>query len=110
MIARASANSFWFVLACGILVASASATAKSLDYPADNAEFYLQLSDDYKTKMNPDGSIIGIGPKEVIALTSMKDIKNNAAAKSALPELAKRFLSALCYFKSSRLKELWIVK
>jgi hypothetical protein len=99
MIARASANSFWFGLACGILVASASATAKSLDYPADNAEFYLQLSDDYKTKMNPDGSIIGIGPKEVIALTSMKDIKDRAAARSALPELAKKFFIGTLLFQ-----------
>lgn len=91
MIARASANPFWFVLAGSILFASASLIAKPLDYPPDNAEFYLQLSDDYKTKTNSDGSIIGIGPKEVIALTSMKEIKNKTAARGALPELAKYF-------------------
>jgi hypothetical protein len=99
MIARAGVKYFWFGLASGILVASTPVIAKSLDYPADNAEFYLQVSNDYKTKVNPDGSIIGIGLKEVIALTSMKDIKNKASAKSALPELAKKFFFQTLLFQ-----------
>jgi hypothetical protein len=73
--------------------------ANPIEYPPDNAEFFLQLSADYKTKTNPDGSLIGIGPKVVIALTSMRAIESAAAAKAALPEFSKKFFVETLMFQ-----------
>jgi hypothetical protein len=99
MIAKSIAPPSWFAVGCSILFVSASLTAKPLDYPSNNAEFYLQVSEDYQTKINEDGSVIAIGPKAVIALTSMKGISSKKAAKSALPAQAKAFFVNNLHFQ-----------
>lgn len=79
------------VIALLAVTASTAMPANSIEYPHDNAEFYLQLSAEYKTKANPDGSLIGIGPKVVIALTAMNGTQSAGAAKGALPEFTRKF-------------------
>src|SRR5438067_6412894 len=76
-------------LALIAVTASTALLANSIEYPPDNAEFFLQLSGDFKTKTNPDGSLIGIGPKMVIALSAMSGVKDATAAKARLPELTR---------------------
>src|ERR1700682_549459 len=78
---------------------STALLAKSIDDPANHSEFFLQLSDDYKTKTNADGSVIGIGPKVVIALSVMNGVEDAAAAKAAMPELAKSFFTKTLLFQ-----------
>jgi hypothetical protein len=85
-----------------VLIAVTGSTAllaKSVEYPPNNAEFFLQFSDDYKTKTNADGSVIGIGPKVVIALSAMSGVEDATAAKGALPELAKSFFTKTLLFQ-----------
>jgi hypothetical protein len=86
-------------LALIVVTGSTALLAKSIEYPPNNAEFFLKLPDDYRTKTNPDGSVIGIGPKVVIALTAMSGIENAEAAKGALPELAKKFFVETLLFR-----------
>src|SRR5205809_2054542 len=94
------------VLALVVVAGSTALLAKSIEYPPNNAEFFLQLPDDYKcqvaaasTKTNPDGYVIGIGPKVVIALTAMSGIENASVAKGALPELTKKFFVETLMFQ-----------
>jgi hypothetical protein len=88
-------------IALALIAATASTAlpANSIEYPPNNAEFFLQLSDDYKTKTNPDGSVIGIGPKVVIALSAMSGVEDATAAKAKLPELAKSFFIKTLLFQ-----------
>jgi hypothetical protein len=86
-------------LALIAVTTSTALPANSIEYPPNNAEFFLQLPDDYKTKANPDGSLIGIGPKVVIALTAMSGIESASAAKGMLPELAKKFFVETLMFQ-----------
>lgn len=87
-------------LACALVAFSAlSARGGNLEYPLNNAEFALQLPDDFRTKANPDGSIIGLGAKTVIALRAMTGIESKEAAKKALPELTKNFFLQTLQFQ-----------
>jgi hypothetical protein len=87
------------VLALIAVTASTALGAKSIEYPPNNAEFFLQLSDDYKTRTNPDGSVIGIGPKMVVALNAMSGVEDATAVKATLPELAKSFFIKTLLFQ-----------
>jgi len=86
-------------LALIAVTASTALLANSIEYPPDNAEFFLQLSGDFKTKTNPDGSLIGIGPKMVIALSAMSGVKDATAAKARLPELTRSLFTKTLLFQ-----------
>lgn len=86
-------------LALIAVTGSTASLAKAIEYPPNNAEFSLQLADDYKTKTNADGSVIGIGPKVVIALSAMNGVENATAAKGALPELTTSFFTKTLLFQ-----------
>jgi hypothetical protein len=90
-------NVITFVLVA--LTGLMASRAKSLEYPPNNAEFFLTLPDGYKTRMNPDGSVIGVGPKLVIALTAMSGVEDPTAAKTRLPGLAKSFFIKTLLFQ-----------
>ncbi len=92
-------------LALIIATASTALPANSIEYPPNNAEFFLQLPDGYKTKTNPDGSIIGIGPKVVIALIAMSGVESGTAAKNALPELIKNFFVRTLLFQDVQVQD-----
>jgi hypothetical protein len=97
MICRALAKLSWFAFA--LIVMLAPARGGNLEYPLNNAEFNLQVPGDFRTKASPDGSIVGVGAKIVIALTAMSGIESKDAAKKVLPKWTKDFFLQTLQFQ-----------
>jgi hypothetical protein len=61
-------------------------------FPKDNPVMEVQFPTGFKAAFRKDGTCLAVGSKTVMALVAWEKTKNDAAAKSALPEFAKSFL------------------
>jgi hypothetical protein len=87
---------------CSLAWATAPLLAQSpgiVLFPKDKQSFEIQFPDGYKAAFKPDGSCVAVGPKAVIALMSMEKAKDEATAKSGLPELTKSFFLRSLHFR-----------
>lgn len=72
-------------------------------FPNDKPVIELNFPEGFKAALRKDGTCLAVGPKSVMALASLEKAKNDAAAKSALPEFAKTFMLRSLSFREVNL-------
>ena len=68
-------------------------------FPNDNPIIELNFPEGFKAAHRKDGTCLAVGPKTVMALAAMDKVKTAAAAKTALPDFAKSFVTRSLNFR-----------
>jgi hypothetical protein len=79
-----------FALASGTAFGQESAGA--VLFPKDKPVMEVDFPPGFKSAFRKDGTCLAVGPKSVMALVAWEKVKDDAAARSGLPEFAKSFL------------------